>query len=150
MQPGATIRPVMDLKDLDPAMRLAISVIKRCVAGEGVELEQKTLRDWNPTAHLCHDNVREWVKLYPKYTHVYGFFVADRRPISNGTLVIPHSAVGGPDGSLNDITPSELDVRYPFVPHTGTPEEFELIAAAEPFTIEVPHRLLFKFLKQAP
>jgi hypothetical protein len=138
----------MDLKDLDPAMRLAISVIERCLAGEGVRLQPKTLRDWQPTRHFCHDNVREWVKLYPKYTHVFGFFVAPR-PISNGILVIPHSAVGAPDGSLNDITPSELDVTYPFVPHTGTREAFELIAAVEPFTIEIPNRLLDQVLKDA-
>ena len=50
--------------------------------------------------------------------------------------------MGAPDGSLNDITPSEFDVLYPFVPHTGTPEEFELIAASEPFMVEVPNALL--------
>jgi hypothetical protein len=136
----------MDVSNLDPAMRLAISVIQRCVAGEGVQLVQKTLTHYEPTLHLCHDNVRQWVKLYPKYTHVYGFFVADRRPISDGTLVIPHSAVGAPDGSLNDITPSELEVAYPFVRHVGTAEEFELIAAIEPYTKEVPNSLLRQFL----
>lgn len=34
---------VMNLKNLDKRMRLAISIIQRCVAGEGIELEQKTL-----------------------------------------------------------------------------------------------------------
>jgi hypothetical protein len=137
----------MDLNDLDPATRLAIIVIKRCIAGEGVELQQKIPTRYEPTLHRCHDNVREFVAKYPKCKHVYGFFIADRRPLSDGTLVIPHSAVEAPDGSLNDITPSELDVRYPFVPHTGTREEFELIAAAEPFMIEVPHLLLRQFLR---
>ena len=127
-------------------MRLAISVIKRCLAGEGVELQQKTLRDWQPTPHRCHDNVREWVKLYPKYIHVRGFLIADHRPNSDGTLVIAHSVVGAPDGSLNDITPSELDVAYPFVTHTGKNEEFDLIAGSERFMVEVPHPLLYQFL----
>jgi hypothetical protein len=125
-------------------MRLAISVIRRCVAGDCVPLVDKTLRDYQPTLHGCHDNVREWVALYPKYQHVYGFFVANRQPISDGTLVIPHSAVADTDGTLCDITPSELDVRYPFVRHVGTPGEFELIAAPEPFTLEVPNSLLRK------
>src|SRR5258706_3222356 len=132
----------MDLENLDERMRLAIGVIRRCLAGEGVELQQKTLTRYDPTLHRCHDNVREFVAKFPAYTHVCGFFVANRQPIADTTLVIAHSAVRAPDGSLNDITPSELDVRHPFVPHTGTPEQFELIAATEPFMVEVPNALL--------
>jgi hypothetical protein len=129
------------MSDLDPAMQLALSVIKRAVAGECVELQQKELRDWQPTAHLCHENVRQWVKLYPKYTHVYGFLVANQMPTLDSTLVIAHSVVGAPDGSLNDITPSESYFRYSFVRHLGTREEFELIAA-EPHMVEVPNSLV--------
>jgi hypothetical protein len=70
---------------------------------------------------------------------VFGFLVG---PSLYGTLVIAHSAVGAPDGSLNDITPSESEFAYPFVSHTGSREEFELIAAVDPFMIEVPNRLL--------
>jgi len=132
----------MDLEKLDERMRLAIGVIRRCLAGEGVELKQKTLTHYDPTLHRCHDNVREFVEKFPECTHVRGFFVANRQPIADTTLVIAHSAVGAPDGSLNDITPSELDVRHPFVPHIGTPEQFELIAANEPFMVEVPNALL--------
>jgi hypothetical protein len=132
----------MSTPELDPAMRLAISVIERCIAGDRVPLVPKTLRDYDPTPHLCHHNVREWVALYPKYKHVYGFFVANRQPISDGTLVIAHSAVEDTDGALCDITPSELDVCYPFVRHLGTLEEFDLIAEKEPFTLEVPNALL--------
>src|ERR1700738_3971108 len=110
---------------LDPATLLAISVIRRAVAGEGVELRQKVLRHDDPTAHRCHDNVREWVKLYPKLKHVYGFFAANQGATS---VVIAHSAVEEPDGTLCDITPSESKCRYPFVRHVGTEAEFELIA----------------------
>jgi hypothetical protein len=123
-------------------MRLAISVIRRCVAGDCVELVEKTLTAYQPTPHLCHDNVREWVARYPQFQQIYGFFVANRRPISDGTLVIAHSAVADTEGALCDITPSELDVRLPFVRHLGTIEEFDLIAAREPFTLEVPNSLL--------
>jgi hypothetical protein len=130
--------------ELDPAMLLAISVIKRCLAGEGVETRQMVLRDWQPTTHMCHDNVREWVAMHPQHKHVFGFLVANRYPISNGTLVVPHSVVGDTDGTLCDITPSELMVRYPFVPHVGTTEEFKLIADKEPFTLEVPNALLLQ------
>jgi hypothetical protein len=82
------------------------------VASEGVELKQRTLAHYEPTLHRCHDNVREFVEKYPRYQHVRGFVVANRQPISDTTLVMAHSAVGAPDGSLSDITPSELDVRY--------------------------------------
>lgn len=34
---------------------------------------------------------------------------------------------------------------YPFVPHVGTPEEFKLIAAAEPHMVEVPNSLVRQF-----
>ena len=132
----------MDLNDFDRRTQLAIGIIQRCLAGEGVELRQKTLRRYEPSLHRCHDNAREFVEKYPELTHVRGFLVANRQPVADTTLVIAHSAVGASDGSLNDITPSELDVRYPFVPHTGSLEDFELIAASEPFMVEIPNALL--------
>jgi hypothetical protein len=132
----------MNVNDPDRRMQLAIGIVQRCLDGEGVELHQKTLTRYDPTPHRCHDNVREFVEKYPKCTHVRGFLVANRQPIADTTLVIAHSAVCAPDGSLNDITPSELDVRYPFVPHTGTPDDFELIAASEPYMVEIPNALL--------
>jgi hypothetical protein len=132
----------MEAPELEPRARIALDVIKRCLAGEGVELQQKELKYYDPTLHRCHDNVREFVEKHPECRHVRGFLVANRQPIADTTLVIAHSAVGTPDGSLNEITPSELDVRYPFVPHTGTLEEFELIAAADPFMVEVPNAVL--------
>lgn len=137
-----TIEYAMDISDLDHRMRLAVDIIQRCLAGEGVELQEKILTRYEPSLHRCHDNVREFVEKYPHLTHVLGFYVANRLPIADTTLVIAHSVVGAPDGSLNNITPSELDVRYPFVPHTGTPEEFALIAASEPYMVEIPNALL--------
>ncbi len=56
------------------------------------------------------------------------------------TIVIAHSVVSDTDGTLCDITTNELDVRLPFVRHVVAPEEFELIAAHEPFTLEFPTR----------
>jgi hypothetical protein len=126
---------------LDPATLLAISVIRRCVAGDCVPLVDKTLRDFVPTPHRCHDNVREWVALYPKYQQVRGFLVANQ-PHNDTTIVISHSVVADTDGTLCDITPNDAEFRYPFVRHTGTNEEFELIAAKEPFMLEVPNALL--------
>jgi|SRR5580658_247092 hypothetical protein len=140
---GVTIRPAMELNDLDPAMRLAISVIQRCVAGQGVELQQKVLVHYEPTLHRCHDNVREFVEKFPECKHVFGFLVAQRKLLDD-TLVIAHSAVETPEGSLVDITPSESEFAYPFVRHVGTPEEFDLIAA-DPFMIEVPNSLVRQF-----
>lgn len=128
---------------LNPATLLAISVIRRVIAGDCVPLVEKTLRDYNPTPHRCHDNVREWVALYPKYQHVRGFLVANQ-PHNDTTIVISHSVVADTDGTLCDITPSETEFRYPFVQHVGTNEEFELIAAREPAWLEVPNSLLRK------
>lgn len=130
--------------DFDSAMSLAISVVRRCLGGDGIELVEKTPRDFQPRLHRCHENVQEWVARHPQFQHVLGFFVANRYPISDGTLVIAHSAVADADGTLCDITPSELDVRFPFVQHLGTLEEFDLIAARETFTLEVPNSLLRK------
>jgi hypothetical protein len=134
----------MDLSELDPAMRLAISVIKRVVAGEATPLVEWTLKHYEPTLHRCHDNVREYVEKYPECKHVFGFLVAQRKLLDD-TLVIAHSAVKTPDGLLVDITPSESEFAYPFVRHVGTPEEFDLIAA-DPFMIEVPNSLVRQFV----
>lgn len=128
-------------EDLAPAMRLAISVIRRCLAGDCVKLVEKTPTFYQPTPHRCHDNVREWVTLYPKYTHVRGFLVANQAAIDT-SIVIAHSVVADTDGTLCDITPTEAEFRYPFVRHVGTLEEFELIAGREPFTLEIPNALL--------
>jgi hypothetical protein len=133
----------VQLSDLDPAMRLAISVIKRAVAGEGAPLEERTLKHYDTTPHRCHDNVRAFVALYPECGHVFGFLVAQRE-LFDDTLVIAHSAVRTPDGALVDITQSESEYRYTFVPHVGTPEEFELIAAP-PYMVGVPNTLVWQF-----
>jgi hypothetical protein len=138
-----------DLSDLDPAMRLAMSVIKRCSEGEGVEVAQKELKHYDATLHRCHDNVKEFVAMHPECSHVFGFFVAPRI-LYGSLLVIPHSVVGTPDGALNDITPSETEYRYPFVRHIGTQDEFALIAASEPFTLEVPAQLVRQYLGIVP
>jgi hypothetical protein len=134
----------MDLSELDPAMRLAISVIKRAVAGKATPLVERTLKHYDPTPHRCHDNVREFVEKYPECKHVFGFLVAQRKLLDD-TLVIAHSAVETPDGLLVDITPSESEFAYPFVRHVGTPEEFDLIAA-DLFMIEVPNSLVRQFV----
>jgi hypothetical protein len=128
---------------LDPATKLAVSVIRRALAGESVALMEKVLRGYEPTPHRCHDNVREWVTLYPKYKHLYGFLVANQQEIDT-SIVIAHSAIEDTDGTLCDITPSDAMCRYPFVRHVGTEVEFELIAGKEPFFLEIPNSLLRK------
>lgn len=127
--------------ELDPATNLAVSVIRRALAGESVELVEKVLTHYEPTAHRCHDNVREWVKLYPKYKQVNGFLVANQQAIDT-SIVIAHCAVEDTEGTLCDITPSDAMYRYPFVRHVGTEAEFELIAGREPFLLEIPNHLL--------
>lgn len=126
--------------EIDPALSLAVNVISRAAAGEGVELRVMELKKLTPTAHLCHDNVREWVELHPEHKHVRGFLVANVDP--DATLVVAHSVVEDTDGTLCDITPSDAKYRYTFVRHPGTLAEFELIAGQEPYTLEVPNQLL--------
>ena len=134
----------MSEADLDPAMRLAVSVIRRARAGECVELIEMVLKRFEATPHRCHDNVREWVAMHPELEHVRGFLVANQAEIDT-SLVISHSVVGVPkDGTVRDITPNDAKYRYPFVRHIGTLEEFELIAGKEPFMLEVPNALLRK------
>ena len=133
-------------KELDPAMRLAISVIKRWRAGEGVVLQLKTPTYVVATPNLCHHNVKEWVVKYPQNEHVRGFLLFDYRPRFDGMLVLAHSVVGAPDGSLNDITPREEAGPEAFVRHVGAPEEFELIASVEPFSVKVSYALLDQVL----
>jgi hypothetical protein len=141
----------MDINDLDPAVRLAVSVIRRCLAGEAINVPSRIMPRYANAFHRCHENVRDWVSRAPEYAQVYGFLVADRRPFSDGTLVIAHSVVRAPDGSLHDITPNELEISYSFVPHAGTPQEFELIGdAVNPDgMVEVPHSLLYPLLRDA-
>lgn len=127
--------------DLDPVTCLAIRVIQRCLAGDCVELIEKTLARYEATSYCCHDNVTEFVALYPKYQRVRGFLVS-HQPTSDTSLVIAHSVVADIDGSLCDITPNDAMFRYPFVRHNGTRDEFEIIAAKEPFMVEVPNPLL--------
>jgi hypothetical protein len=132
----------MNVNNLDPRLRLAVSVIKRWRAGEGVHLQAKELKRFNATPNRCHDNVREFVEMYPELKHVRGFLLVDHRPFSDGMLVLAHSVVEAPDGSLNDITPRESDAPEAFLRHLGTPTEFELIAAVAPFSVKVSYRLL--------
>jgi hypothetical protein len=126
---------------LDPSVLLAIDVIRRAVAGEQVERRQMVLRDYDPAPHCCHDNVRAWVELHPEFKQVFGFFVANQQE-DDTSIVIAHSAVADTDGTLCDITPGESRYRYPFVRHVGTEAEFDLIAAKEPFWLEIPNDLL--------
>jgi hypothetical protein len=132
----------MESPHFDPRLQFAIGIVRRCLGGEGIELQQKVLKYYEPTLHRCHDNVREFVEKFPECIHVRGFLVANRQPIADTTLVIAHSVVGAPDGSLNDIRSSEIETSFPFVRHTGTLDDFERIAAAEPFMIEVPNAIL--------
>jgi hypothetical protein len=130
-------------EDLSPEARLAISIIRRCLAGEGAPLVEMELRDYDATPNACHNNVAEWVAEHPEHEHVRGFLVANRAPWgSDGTIVVAHSVVGDADGVLRDITPNVIGVRLPFVRHLGTRDEFNLIAEHEPFTYEVPNSLL--------
>lgn len=144
--PRALKCELMDLNKLDPVMRLALSVIKRAVAGDCGPLVEKTLAHYEPTLHRCHDNVREFVAMHPEHKHVFGFLVA-QRPAFDDSLVIAHSAVETPEGLLVDITPSESEFAYPFVRHVGTREEFDLIANEH--MVEVPNFLVRELVLEA-
>ena len=80
--------------------------------------------DWHPQPKFCHDNVAIWVARSPQHKHVRGFVIFDLRPILGVWQVQAHSVVELEDSTLIDITPSGVSQAPPFVPHTGTDEEF--------------------------
>jgi hypothetical protein len=80
--------------------------------------------DWHPQPKFCHDNVTVWVERNPQHKHIPGYVIFDLRSVLGGWQVQAHSVVELEDGTLIDITPSEVSGTYPFVRHSGTVEEF--------------------------
>jgi hypothetical protein len=85
--------------------------------------------DWLPLPHRCHDNVAAWVSVSPHHKAVRGYVLFPPNPLYGGILVQAHTVVEMEEGAF-DITPTGASQSYPFVRHTGTDEEFELMAAA--------------------
>jgi hypothetical protein len=77
----------------------------------------------------CHANVQEYVRTHPGTQPVRGWLVEE---FEGFTYFSAHSVVRLQDGSLIDITITPLDRDYPFIPHTGTEEEFERLRDGRP------------------
>ena len=86
--------------------------------------------DWLPNPKYCHDNVAAWVSQSPQHKRITGYLVFDTRQVLGVWQVVAHSVVQLEDGTLIDITPSEVSRPYPFVPHVGSEEEFVEMAMA--------------------
>jgi hypothetical protein len=86
--------------------------------------------DWLPGPKYCHDNVVAWVSRSPQHKHVRGYVIFDLRFLFGVWQVQAHSVVELEDGSLIDITPSDVSQPYPFVRHIGSDEEFAGMASA--------------------
>lgn len=104
------------------------ALFQRVGIGDGSEPN-----DWVPAPSLCYDNVDIWVKRSPECKAVRGWAVFDLRvaaPICSlppHVKFVGHSVVEMPDGSLMDITPSDVSKRPLFLRHDGTLEEFEAL-----------------------
>jgi hypothetical protein len=119
----------------DPARVLAVDICRRARDGEGVVLREMEER---LPAHNCHENVREWVGLHPEFRQVYGFCVIGE---PDSTVILAHSAIEAPDGTLWNITASNYP-RLLFVRHVGPEADFNLIAHKQPFWVAVPNVVL--------
>lgn len=95
--------------------------------------EQDDLERWLPSPHLCYDNVDIWVRRSPEYKAIRGWAVFDLRVAAPIFSIPPHikfvghSVVEMPDGTLIDITPSDVSRRPLFLRHDDAYEEFEAL-----------------------
>lgn len=87
----------------------------------------------------CHQNAGTWVRENPDWKVIHGWLVFDFERDSGGLLRIvrfnPHSVIEHHDGTRLDPTPSQASMRYPFLEHEGTPEDFTRIVQGDAISI---------------
>jgi hypothetical protein len=93
-----------------------------------VQFEDVIIGDWKPVAQWCHENVRRWVEANADCKPVRGWLYF-RFSWDGCPQFLAHSVVERTDGSLMDITPSQASMRYPFIRHQGTLEDFDRLVA---------------------
>lgn len=84
--------------------------------------------DWSPAPNGCYDNIDIWVRRCPEYKVLRGWAIFDlrRNPLCEPHIqFVGHSVVEMPDGTLMDITPSDVSRRPMFLRHDSSLEEFE-------------------------
>ena len=74
------------------------------------------LGDFQP-GDICHDNVRDWLKVHPGHRAVRGWLA------SNGSLFDQHSVVDI-GSALVDVTPRTAKQSLRFIRHPGSEEDF--------------------------
>jgi hypothetical protein len=79
-------------------------------------------------ANRCHTNVTQWVAAHAGHRHVRGWLVTE----SCGGYIFDGHSVVGIGAVLLDITPRSDEFVRRFLPHEGTPEEFELLPQQVP------------------
>ena len=104
-------------------------ICQRLGQAEQVQFREVSIGGRKPTVANCHDNVDEWVRMYPRDSAVRGW-VTDA-DFGVGVRLTAHSVVRGADGKKFDITPmakeadrKSLRLGMRFVEHLGSDEEF--------------------------
>jgi hypothetical protein len=107
---------------------LCLSLLQRL--NEATVINHRTVRigDWTPERRHCHENVTIWIESNPQQKPIRGFLCFTFDGLLGFVQFQPHTVVEVEDGTLIDITPNDASQEYPFLRHTGTADEFEVIA----------------------
>jgi hypothetical protein len=79
----------------------------------------------------CHQNAGLWARDNAGCEVIHGWLVFDYEKTSGGLIPMvqfnPHSIIQAENGERYDVTPSRASIRYPFLDHEGTHDDFVLI-----------------------
>jgi hypothetical protein len=101
---------------------LTRELFERVSRGDGRILRRQVFE--GAEKHQCLENAAEWVRSHPGDRLVYGYVYFDFRPLLRHVRFTPHVAVCTAAGEWLDVTPHNALDDHPFLPHTGTEEEF--------------------------
>lgn len=102
------------------------SVYGRRAKGFPVTRVEVSIGDWEPEPNKCHHNVTQLCVNEPSLTPVRGWLLFES-PDKSFLRFVAHSVVKREDGILFDITPTTVQVIYPFIDGELSNEEFESI-----------------------
>ena len=85
-----------------------------------------SIGDWKTEANMCHHNVTQVCVNESSYTPVRGWLVFNIKE-ENLLKFVSHSVVKTPEGIMVDITPSNVNQEYPFLPSNLNDEEYEYL-----------------------
>jgi hypothetical protein len=123
------------LDAMDPRL---VELVRTLYARRDETVEPQHLRpvipampDWRPEPNNCFDNVLVCTRHIQGCTAVPGFTIFDWRSYRLPVMTFqPHLVVRDAAGTLIDVTPHGLD--YPYIPHTGGADLFQLAVETSP------------------